>query len=75
MNEINYNQELANKITKREMEVIGHMVTGFTSPQIARTMGITLDTVEVHRKNIYRKTGSKNPAQLVAKLFRGGVLI
>ena len=74
MNNIQFDQELANKITKREMQVIRYMIEGFTSPQISRVMGITLDTVEVHRKHIYRKTGSKNPAQLVYKLCKGGIL-
>ncbi len=74
MNEINYNQELANKITKREKQVIGHMIEGCSNRQIARAMNITVDTVEVHRKHIYRKTGSKNPAQLVFRLCKGGVL-
>jgi len=75
MNEIKYDQELANKITPREMQVIGQMIEGYSSRQIARVLGITINTVEVHRKRIYRKTGSKNPAQLVMMLCRGGILV
>lgn len=69
-----YDQELAGKITKREKQVIDEMIEGCTNLQIGRRLGITVNTVEVHRRNVFKKTGCDNSAQLVAKLFRGGIL-
>ncbi|MCA0363710.1 MAG: LuxR C-terminal-related transcriptional regulator [Bacteroidetes bacterium] len=53
------------KITKREKELLGLMIKGLTSPQIAEALGIAYNTVENHKRNLREKTGSKTAAQLI----------
>lgn len=56
-------------LTLREREVARGMVNGFTSKEIALTMGISPRTVEVHRRSIKQKLGVHKPAELAAKLL------
>lgn len=74
MSEIKLDQELANQISPRERQVIDLMAEGKTNSEIAGALSITIDTVEAHRRNIFKKTGSRNAAHLFTKLFRGGIL-
>lgn len=54
------------KLTKTEIEIIQLIAQGETSKTIAGKRGIELYTVETHRKNIFRKLGAKNMADVVA---------
>lgn len=53
-------------ITKREREIVSLLMEGYSSKQIAQMLFISQDTVSNHRKNILKKTGAKNTAQVVA---------
>ena len=53
-------------ITKREYEVIRFIRQGLSSKQIADKMYLSGHTVNAHRRNILRKTGCKNSAELIA---------
>ena len=53
------------KITKREQEILGFIVKGNTSPEIAKQLFISTRTVETHRANLLRKLKLKNTAALV----------
>lgn len=75
MNNIQFDQEVANKVTPREKQVIDLMIEGLRNTMIARRLGITVNTVEVHRRNVFKKLECENSAQCVAKLFRSGILI
>ena len=44
-----------NSFTKREMEIIKEMANGLTSDEISSKLFISKNTVDTHRKNIYRK--------------------
>jgi DNA-binding NarL/FixJ family response regulator len=52
-------------LTKREKEILGHIVEGLTNPQIAEKLFISIDTVDSHRKNLHFKLNVNNTAQLV----------
>ncbi len=52
-------------LTLREKEVLDMVVDGQLSKQIAKTLGISVKTVEVHRSNITKKMGVQSVAQLV----------
>lgn len=52
-------------ITKREKEVLGLICEGFTNPEIAEKLYISLPTVNTHRKSLLAKFGAKNVASLV----------
>lgn len=52
-------------ITKREKEVLGLICDGFTNPEIAEKLFISLPTANTHRKSLLAKFGAKNVASLV----------
>lgn len=57
-------------LTPREREILREIAAGRSSKQIARHLGISYRTVEVHRTNVLRKTNSRNAVEL-AQLARG----
>lgn len=52
-------------LTPREVEIIGLIKQGLSSPQIAEKLFITEETVKSHRKNIYYKLSISNIAELL----------
>jgi DNA-binding NarL/FixJ family response regulator len=52
-------------LTKREKEVLQHIMEGLTNLQIAEKLFISIDTVDTHRKNLYSKLKVKNTIMLV----------
>jgi DNA-binding CsgD family transcriptional regulator len=61
-----------NPFTRREREVLKHIVEGKNSNTIANALNISLHTVNVHRKNILNKANCKTPIDLVAKAINEG---
>lgn len=62
------------KLSDRETEILQRMADGLSSRNIAIALGISEDTVETHRKNIYRKIDVKNAAQAMAYGFRNNII-
>lgn len=60
-----YIKETEYILTDREQEILKLIVKGYTSTEIAETIFLSNRTVEVHRKNIMTKLGTKNTASLV----------
>jgi DNA-binding CsgD family transcriptional regulator len=60
-------------LTKRELQVVGQIVKGYPTSRIAPNLFISEGTVGDHIKSIYRKTGTSSRAELLARLFEGGV--
>ncbi len=56
-------------LTKREREVMDGVVDGLTTKEIARTLGISPRTLEVHRGHLMVKSGASNMASLVRMVF------
>jgi DNA-binding NarL/FixJ family response regulator len=52
-------------LTPREREVLSHIISGETNRQIARTLSLSIKTVEWHRSNIMEKIGVNSVAELV----------
>ena len=52
-------------LTTREVEIIRLIEKEFSNRQIAETLFISERTVETHRKNIFRKTGTSSVIGLV----------
>ena len=60
--------EVANRLkslTEREQKIAKMVVDGSLTKQIAKELGISAKTVEVHRSHITKKLGVKSVAQLV----------
>lgn len=53
------------RLTKRESQVLQHVIDGYTNEAIAEALCISPRTVEVHRRNLMRKLGARNRADLV----------
>jgi DNA-binding NarL/FixJ family response regulator len=54
-----------NGLTAREQEVMRGIAAGHSNKQIARTMDLSVRTVETHRLNIKRKLGIEGQAELI----------
>ena len=59
-------------LTGREQEVMRYVCKGFTSPQIAERMGITLYTVNDHLKNALSRLGACTRAEAAYRAARQG---
>jgi DNA-binding NarL/FixJ family response regulator len=59
------NDSLAIPLTKREQQVLMLIAEGYTNPQIADTLFISLATADSHRKNLLAKLKVKNTALLI----------
>jgi len=53
-------------LTQRELEVLGYIIEGMTSSEMAKKMGVSENGVEGFRKSLLEKTNVRNVAQLVA---------
>jgi FixJ family two-component response regulator len=58
-------QDLLSQLTCREHEVLRELVLGKPSKKIAALFGLSTKTVDVHRSNIMRKTGTRSTAEMV----------
>ena len=61
-------------LTKREKEVIKLVLKEYTNKEIAEHLGISHRTVEIHKRNLLAKTGSRNIAGLVIFAIKNGML-
>jgi FixJ family two-component response regulator len=52
-------------LTRREGEVLAQLLTGASNKEVARQLGISPRTIEIHRAHIMGKLGAKNAADLV----------
>ncbi|MCQ2288925.1 MAG: helix-turn-helix transcriptional regulator [Muribaculaceae bacterium] len=57
-------------LTTRELEVLDLLSRGCSSKDIAEKLFISSNTVEYHRKQLLRKTESRNVAELIGNAFR-----
>jgi DNA-binding CsgD family transcriptional regulator len=60
-------------LSRREQEVLHHLSRGASNKEIAATLVISLNTVERHLANIYRKLGVRGRAEAVAWAVRAEV--
>lgn len=61
-------------LSEREMEVLVLVCNGLANQEIARKLFLSPKTIEVHKSNIFRKTGVKNSAQLVIYAIKKGFI-
>jgi DNA-binding CsgD family transcriptional regulator len=60
-------------ISKRENDVIKHLIQGLSSKQIAQKLHLSLHTINAHRRNILQKINCKNTAELVSYAMQNGL--
>lgn len=61
--EIEQSKSLMARLTPRESEIAARVVDGSSNKQIARDLGISPRTVEVHRANIFKKLDVRNAVE------------
>lgn len=52
-------------LTKREQEILAHVVSGARNREVAEILSISVKTVETHKTNILSKLGIKNTTALI----------
>lgn len=60
------------KLTKRESEVLQLISNEFTTKEIAEKLGVSISTIETHRRNLLRKTNSQSVVGLVKEAVKQG---
>lgn len=65
---------VANKLTKRELEVLDLIYFGLKNHEIARKLSISPRTVENHIEKIFKKLGAKNRTEAVINAIRFSIL-
>ena len=61
-------------LTPRELEVLQLIVHGKSNKEIATVLGLSANTIAVHRANIMQALGLHNAAELVAYAIRNGLV-
>jgi two-component system nitrate/nitrite response regulator NarP len=60
------NRDPIGHLTGRERELLAALASGRTNAQLARDLGVSVNTVKFHLKNLYEKLSVRNRAQAVA---------
>ncbi len=58
------------RITPRETQVVAQVLEGHSSDAIARSLGISVGTVRIHRRNIYAKLQISSQQELFSIFFQ-----
>lgn len=61
-------------LSKREIEVLEHVVSGKSNKEIAAVLNLSVNTVAVHRANIMDALQIRNTAELVVYAIRHGLV-
>src|ERR1700757_1567704 len=61
-------------LTPRELEILQHIVAGKSNKEIAGELGLSVNTVSVHRANIMDALGMHKTAELVVYAIRNGLV-
>jgi two-component system response regulator FixJ len=67
-------EDRAARLTARERDVMKHVIAGNTNREIARDLGLSPRTVEVHRGRLMDKLNVKSVAELVRLGMAGGAV-
>jgi DNA-binding NarL/FixJ family response regulator len=61
-------------LSDREIEILKEICEGKTNKQISASLNISVNTVDFHRGNIYKKTKSKNIIDLLKYSIKNGIV-
>ena len=62
---VNVGYITSDKFTPKEREVIRYVVKNLSYMEIAKKMGVSVDNIKGHLRNIYQKTGCKDKVDLI----------
>jgi len=61
-------------LTTRQFEVLVFLSRGYSSKQMARELGLSIDTVKNHLRSLYRTLGVRDRSAAIAVAFKRGIL-
>ncbi len=61
-------------LTRREFQVLTHIAFGLSNKEIASSLGLSLDTVKEHVRNILRKLDAKDRTEAAVWAVRTGLI-
>ncbi|MEM7537606.1 MAG: LuxR C-terminal-related transcriptional regulator [Chloroflexota bacterium] len=67
-------QPLIDPLTKRELEVLGHLADGLSNPEIAEKMIVATGTIAKYTNNIFSKLGVRNRTEAANRAQTLGLL-
>lgn len=72
---LNINDNLEHRtLTPRELEVLQWIVQGKSNKDIAQVLGVSVNTISVHRASIMQRLEVNNTAELVVSAIRSGLV-
>lgn len=66
--------DIRDSITPREGEILGLLSKGHNSKEISEMLFLSPHTVDYHRRQLLKKTNSRNIAQLIGIAYHMGIL-
>ena len=66
--------DIRDSITPREREILGLLSKGHNSKEIPEMLFLSPHTVDYHRRQLLKKTNSRNIAQLIGIAYHMGIL-
>ena len=66
-------QDRLHTLTPRQHEVMTHVIAGMLNKQIAVGLGISEDTVKIHRRRVMQRLGIRSVAELVRLCEKAGI--
>ena len=66
--------DIRDSITSREREILGLLSKGHNSKEISEMLFLSPHTVDYHRRQLLKKTNSRNIAQLIGIAYHKGIL-
>jgi len=67
-------QAIGKVLTRREQQILMHVLGGQTSREIGEKIGLSVRTVEYHRSNVMAKLGTNSLAEMMARARQGGLV-
>lgn len=61
-------------LSRREMDVLRHLVAGLSNPEVAAVLNLSRHTVKQHTSVVYRKLGVRNRAQAASRAQQLGLV-
>lgn len=62
------------QLSEREREILAHVASGSTNQKIAHDLGISINTVKVHIRNIFNKIGVSSRTEATVYAVRNGLV-
>jgi len=66
--------ELLDPLTPRELEITRLICKGYSNPEIASELTVTVNTIKKHTSNIYSKMGVRSRTQAIARAHQLNLL-